>query len=712
MRTVAIWIFIVLLLVYLYCLAPNWGAMTLFNTWDGLEYVITSCLLGMDHPPGHPFYLLLCKLFSLLPTGDPSWNINFLSAFFGAVAVMVLFIAIVELLRPLDTGIGSVLTSLAVSLTFALSYVFWSHCEIPEVHTLQLALAGACVWALLKWHRGGRNAWLYATALFLAVGIGVNILADLALLIPVAILVFFSLRLKRCLAPGIIGAAIVCAGFIPYIYYPLRIAHGPFYSHPMNYLGPYEMGTAAWYRWYIMGKAWTGGQMFFLNRVAGNIPLYLRFGFRDLGPPIFILSLFGILLSLRELPGLFRAIGRGDRSSAGERAVLPFLLLLFAFSLLPEISIHDPSNPRAVHYLQNFFLPSLYLLSLLGAWGAMSLYGAIRARGKEGAVVLLAILLAVPVYQCFANTRSCDLRGQECAYTLSLRTLEQIPRGSVIVSKLVYGMVVEYFTNVEHRIAAGDVSLLDPEVVARGLAKESQARDLFARKNKALLHDVERIVGEGRSVFLAGDIVDEDKSPEKLLLSDLELERWNAQLSPAESRLVYPRELYLYRVTGVRTATPVKSLPADVQKGSANDGKFANGVELLGFLAAAPDRRIREDILSLELFWKSSRPLGGDLYIGVIFLDGAMRRIGEAFWHTLGGSLGAGEWKEGDLIREKVNIFPPPLPPGRYFMALGMVDEKGVEVKYLPPDSSVTGRAYDYVLLAPFDMGAMPYTEQ
>ena len=710
MRAIAISLFVLCAVIYVHNLAPNWGAMTQFNTWDGLEYVITACVLGIDHPPGHPLYLLICKLFAELPFGNPSWNINLLSALAGGGAVAFLFLALMEVLRPLKAGRAGAIASAAVSLTFAFSYVFWSHCEIPEVHTLLLMLIGGCVYALVKWNARGADAWLCIAALCLALGIGVNILAVCALMPPVIILVAVSSRgRKGGHLRWIVPAAIFCAGFIPYLYYPLRITKWPhLYSHPMNYLGPHEMGTTAWYFWYIEGKAWTGGQMFFLNRLLPNVPLYLSFSFRDLGPPLSIFSIIGILLCFVEVKNFIQALRAGDAAGARERLMLPFLLLLFIFSLLPEISIHDPSNPRAWEYLTNFFLPSLYILAFLGAYGVIRAYLFLKSKAGEAAWLLIALLLAIPPYQLWANYGVCNLKGQECAYVYSRRSLDQMPPGSVIVSKLVYGMLKTFLADVDHAIHADKITIYDPELVTRKLSGESKGKDLFARRNRVMMGDLERMVKGGTAVFIAGDVVDEDKSPEKLLLSDLDLVRWKPKLTQEEENLSFPRELFLYKVTGLRRASAVKAVPAEIERGIANSGKFSNGIELLGFRPIQPDRDIRADMLSFELFWKATRPVVGDVYIGAVFMNERMQRMGEPCWHTVGGSWDVSAWGPGSVVAEKINFFPPPLWPGKYYIAIGMVDDRGEEVAYLPADAALSGRTYGLVLLTPFGVGAPP----
>ena len=716
-----------LFIVYLACLAPNWGAMSLFNTWDGLEYVVCANLLGIDHPPGHPAYMLLGKLFTMLPFGGPSWSINLLSAVFGAGTVAVLFLALVEMhapsrragergapsCGPLREEWSGLLVALAAALTFAFSYVFWSHCEIPEVHTLFLFLTGASVLGVLKWHGGGREGWLAVSAGALGLALGVNLLGVLPVLIPVAAFALASARVRGVRPRWAVPAALLLAGALSYLYYPIRLAARPgIYSHPMNYLCPFEMGSAAWYRWFLSGKAWTGGTMFFLNRLLPNVPLYLTYAVPDVGYPLFALALAGIALAAADLHACVAALRRGDRAGAAARLPLPFLVALFALSFVPEISIHDPSNPRATDYLANFFLPSIFLLVFPGAAVALRVNEFMFNRSLQAAglvcIALLIALLAMPAVQVARNYSRCDLKGEECAYVLGRRTLAQLPQEAVIVSKLVYGLLDAYFSEVERAVPPDKISLLDPEVVGRELARGGAGKDLFARKNRLMLDEISRRLAAGKAVFIAGDVVDEDKSPEKLLLSDLDLAPWRPNLPPEEACLVFPRELFLCRVAGLRGAQHVDGVPAEAPRGIANDGAFSNGMELLGFHPEPPDRGIRGDLLSLAVYWKTSAPVAGEIYAGIFFLDPMLRRIGEPCWHTVGGSFGPEKWETGAVVRERVDIYPPPLPPGRYLMAIGLVGADGERIGYLPRRAETPGRAYDYMVLVPYDQGAPP----
>ncbi len=89
-------------------------------------------------------------------------------------------------------------------------------------------------------------------------------------------------------------------------------------------------------------------------------------------------------------------------------------------------------------------------------------------------------------------------------------------------------------------------------------------------------------------------------------------------------------------------------------------------------------------------------------------MDGSMRRVGEPCWHTLGGSFAADSWKPGETVRERVNIYPPRLGYGRFFMAIGLVDGVGGKIGFLPAASSAPDGGYDYVLLVPYDNAPAP----
>ena len=71
------------LLLYVATLAPT----TQF--WDASEYITAAHALGIPHPPGNPFFVILAHVWGLLPLGaEYARRINLLAAVTSAVALL------------------------------------------------------------------------------------------------------------------------------------------------------------------------------------------------------------------------------------------------------------------------------------------------------------------------------------------------------------------------------------------------------------------------------------------------------------------------------------------------------------------------------------------------------------------------------------------------------------------------------------------------
>lgn len=131
---------------------------------DSNEFVAASFTLGIPHPPSHPLYVLLAKLFSLIPLGSIAFRINLLSALFGAAAASGTSHLMFEILNGFQRSrpappraahrvwLRNLLVFL-VSLIAAASPAMWLQAVRAEVYTLHCALV---VWALvcvLRWQQ-------------------------------------------------------------------------------------------------------------------------------------------------------------------------------------------------------------------------------------------------------------------------------------------------------------------------------------------------------------------------------------------------------------------------------------------------------------------------------------------------------------------------------------------------------------------------------
>jgi len=112
---------------------------------DFAEFQYLPARLGLAHPNGFPFYMLLGKLWSLLPVGALAWRMNLFSALAGALAVGLTVAFVQRLSRRALPG-------LAAGALLALSPTFWLYSLAAERYTLNLALLIACIWS--AWEAG------------------------------------------------------------------------------------------------------------------------------------------------------------------------------------------------------------------------------------------------------------------------------------------------------------------------------------------------------------------------------------------------------------------------------------------------------------------------------------------------------------------------------------------------------------------------------
>src|SRR3954452_24439354 len=97
---------------------------------DSGDLVTAAATLGVAHPTGYPTYLLLTRLFQLLPLGDLALR----STIFSAVAAVLAALCVYLLVRRLLAEQAWQAVAAAVAaLTIGLAPGFWSQAVIAEV---------------------------------------------------------------------------------------------------------------------------------------------------------------------------------------------------------------------------------------------------------------------------------------------------------------------------------------------------------------------------------------------------------------------------------------------------------------------------------------------------------------------------------------------------------------------------------------------------
>lgn len=120
-------------------------------------------------PEFHPLHTIIGKLFSLLPFHDYAFRINFMSAFFGAVNIALLYLLILR-------WTGSAPGATAGALALAVSHVYWLLSVMTETYTLFSFLLILEIWSLALWDDTKLDRFLYSAAFIFGLSISNNYL--------------------------------------------------------------------------------------------------------------------------------------------------------------------------------------------------------------------------------------------------------------------------------------------------------------------------------------------------------------------------------------------------------------------------------------------------------------------------------------------------------------------------------------------------------
>jgi transmembrane protein TMEM260 (protein O-mannosyltransferase) len=132
-KFVAVGVFTIALAVYVLTLAQS------LSFWDCGEYITCSSILGVPHPPGNPFYILLGRFFTALAGNHFSHTmiVNFMSAFFSSLAVMFTYLITVKFIAmwiKKEDAPFAYLTGFIAAMYIAFSFTFWSNAIEAEVY--------------------------------------------------------------------------------------------------------------------------------------------------------------------------------------------------------------------------------------------------------------------------------------------------------------------------------------------------------------------------------------------------------------------------------------------------------------------------------------------------------------------------------------------------------------------------------------------------
>ena len=195
--TIGIIVFLISLMVTLSTVQPS------VSFWDCGELSAASYGLQVTHPPGAPFFILVNRIFSLLPiAANIGLRINLMTVFFSSLSIFFLYIVTVKLienyLKPesdnLTSSIFTYLSAAVAALAFSFCDTFWFNSVESNVFGFSTFLFSAIIMLAMLWNENsdkqGSTKYLLLIAFLIGLSPGVHLMSVPALMPVVMIVVF------------------------------------------------------------------------------------------------------------------------------------------------------------------------------------------------------------------------------------------------------------------------------------------------------------------------------------------------------------------------------------------------------------------------------------------------------------------------------------------------------------------------------------------
>jgi len=206
------------LLAYIRTLTPT------VPFWDSGEYIATSNILGLPHPPGNPVYTMIGRFLCLIPFESVAWRVNFMSALSSALTAFFTFFIVTRILRRTYGGrpatvaqwIGCELGGLIAAFFVAFSSSFWDSAIEAEVYALSSFIIAFTIWLAMNWWdrlgTPGNDKLLVLIAYILSISTGIHL--GTVLVTPGLLVLLWLVRPQATWSWNFWSAALPLGGFL------------------------------------------------------------------------------------------------------------------------------------------------------------------------------------------------------------------------------------------------------------------------------------------------------------------------------------------------------------------------------------------------------------------------------------------------------------------------------------------------------------------
>lgn len=384
---------------------------------DYAEFQMCAAILGVPHPTGYPLYILLAKLFTMLPVGDVAYRVNLSSAIYMASAVGLLYAVSLRILRLLNWGALWWAAGLG-ALFFVIAPTVWSMSLIARSYALNAFLVAGVLFSLIAWRYEKEPRWFYLSSLL--IGLSMVHHGTTYLLLPAYGLYLLIVERERYrngddqrpTRRRALGILSLLAGFSPILFLVYRFLTG----------SPYYWGNPTTWRDFF--SLMTGGP--FHNQVLGygtglDVQLgRIAFGIEELSAQY---TPFGIAVGLLGLLTLWR-LRRAE-------ALLLSLMMLGNFYFAINYSLVG-----YLYLIPTYLIWAIFIAMGCGWTGQLVLrwewLQARKAVAEAGSAAILFFLLLSAANLVSLRLPNIDQSGQTATRDTALALLNSAPQGSTL----------------------------------------------------------------------------------------------------------------------------------------------------------------------------------------------------------------------------------------------------------------------------------------
>lgn len=416
--------FAVSFIVYILTLAPG-----VFFVDSG-ELAVACIKLGIAHPTGYPLFTILGRVFSLIPSSEPIFILNFSSALFSSIAVLIFFYLVsffisltdrFEKINPKKKKKNifipetvNYMISFSSSLILAFSFTFWNTANSIEVYNLHKIFLALLLFTFIKSNyfelfskKSDSDTGKYWILFAFLAGLSfTNHLSTMFLAIGMIYLYFASNGFnKESFRRLLYLIPLFVLGLSPYIYLFLRAEYAPVaWGYPHNWENFVR---------HISGKQFSVWMFSSSDTMIKQFNHFIEVYPREL-------SVFVLIIIIMGLIELYRA----------DIKLFLFTLLIFVFTVLYSIN-YD------IYDIDSYFIAAFFISVLWSGMGIKFIFKWISNMNFQENMkkyVMYLILIFLPGFLLFTNYGKNDESKNHFVKDYTFNVFNSAKQNSIIMS--------------------------------------------------------------------------------------------------------------------------------------------------------------------------------------------------------------------------------------------------------------------------------------